>query len=110
MSATGFPNLRSGATTASPASMPPLWQTKMAMIGLPWLPKDIHGKPIIAIFVCHSGGIEAGEAVVAPLGKFGKPVAGIVTRRPYTQIQSLPDATQPKGRRYYWKSHYLAQI
>ena len=33
-----------------------------------------------------------------------------LTRRPYTQMQSLLDATQPKGRRYYWKSHYLPRI
>jgi FAD/FMN-containing dehydrogenase len=33
-----------------------------------------------------------------------------VMPRPYTQMQSLLDATQPKGRRYYWKSHYLATI
>ena len=38
------------------------------------------------------------------------PVADIVTRRPYTQMQSLLDATQPKGRRYYWKSHYLPRV
>ena len=33
-----------------------------------------------------------------------------MTRRPYTQMQSLLDATQPKGRRYYWKSHYLPRL
>ena len=76
----------------------------------PWLPKEVHGQPIIAIFVCHSGKIEDGEALLAPLRKLGKPVADIVTRRPYTQMQSLLDATQPKGRRYYWKSHYLAGV
>ncbi|MES2564032.1 MAG: FAD-binding oxidoreductase [Pseudomonadota bacterium] len=76
----------------------------------PWLPKEIHGKPIAAVFVCHSGKIEEGEALVSRLRKVGQPVADIVTRRPYTQMQSLLDATQPKGRRYYWKSHYLASI
>jgi len=76
----------------------------------PWLPKEVHGKPIIALFVCHSGKIEDGEALLAPLRKLGQPVADIVMRRPYTQMQSLLDATQPKGRRYYWKSHYLAGI
>lgn len=76
----------------------------------PWLPKEIHGKPIVAVFVCHSGDIETGETIVAPLRHFGRPVADIVTRRPYTQMQTLLDATQPKGRRYYWKSHYLARI
>ena len=48
--------------------------------------------------------------MLAPLRKLGTPVADIVTRRPYAQMQSLLDATQPKGRRYYWKSHYLAGI
>jgi FAD/FMN-containing dehydrogenase len=76
----------------------------------PWLPKEVHGKPIIAIFVCHSGQVDDAEALVAPLRQIGKPVADIITRRPYAQMQSLLDATQPKGRRYYWKSHYLAGI
>jgi FAD/FMN-containing dehydrogenase len=76
----------------------------------PWLPKEMHGKPIAAIFICHTGKVEDGEALVAPLRKLGQPVADIVTRRPYTQMQSLLDATQPKGRRYYWKSHYLSQL
>jgi FAD/FMN-containing dehydrogenase len=76
----------------------------------PWLPKDVHGQPIVAIFVCHSGKVEDGEALLAPLRQLGRPVADIVIRRPYVQMQSLLDATQPKGRRYYWKSHYLADI
>jgi FAD/FMN-containing dehydrogenase len=76
----------------------------------PWLPKEVHGQPIIALFVCHSESIEEGESLLAPLRRLGRPVADIVTRRPYAQMQSLLDATQPKGRRYYWKSHYLSGI
>jgi FAD/FMN-containing dehydrogenase len=76
----------------------------------PWIPKEMHGKPIAAIFVCHTGTAEEGEAWVARLRKVGQPIADIVTRRPYTQMQSLLDATQPKGRRYYWKSHYFSEI
>ena len=76
----------------------------------PWLPKEIHGKPLAAIFACYSGKVEDGERVLAPLRKMGSPVADIIMRRPYVQMQSLLDATQPKGRRYYWKSHYLAKI
>lgn len=73
----------------------------------PWLPPEIHGKPIALVGICHSGPIERAEKDVAQLKGFGKPVADIVIRRPYTQQQSLLDATQPKGRRYYWKSEYL---
>ncbi|HEU0199078.1 MAG TPA: FAD-binding oxidoreductase [Burkholderiaceae bacterium] len=76
----------------------------------PWLPKEIHGRRIVAVFVCHSGRIDDGEKIVAPLRACGRPVADIVMRRPYIQMQSLLDATQPKGRRYYWKSHYLPAI
>jgi berberine-like enzyme len=64
----------------------------------------------VAIFACYSGKPEEGEALLAPLRKLGQPVADIITRRPYAQMQSLLDATQPKGRRYYWKSHYLPAV
>ena len=76
----------------------------------PWLPKDVHGKPIVAMLACHSGNLEDGEKAVAPIKAFGKPVGDVLVRRPYAQMQSLLDATQPKGRRYYWKSEYLSRI
>lgn len=76
----------------------------------PWLPKEQHGKLVALIFICHTGPIEEGEDLLAPLRRVGSPIADTVTRRPYTQMQSLLDATQPKGRRYYWKSHYLPEV
>lgn len=76
----------------------------------PWLPGEWHGKPIVAILACYSGKPEDGEKLVAPIKGFGKPIGDILIRRPYAQLQSLLDATQPKGRRYYWKSEYLAKI
>lgn len=76
----------------------------------PWLAQEHHGKPMVAILACHSGTIAQGEAAVAPIKSFGKPIGDVLMRRPYVQIQSLLDATQPVGRRYYWKSEYLAQV
>jgi FAD/FMN-containing dehydrogenase len=76
----------------------------------PWLPKEVHGKPIVAVIACHSGAPEEGERIVAPIKAFGKPLGDILVRRPYVQMQALLDATQPKGRRYYWKSEYLPRI
>ena len=73
----------------------------------PWLDASIHGKDIVALFVCYSGPIEKGERLIAPLKKLGSPVGDIIQRRTYVSQQSLLDATQPKGRRYYWKSEYL---
>jgi FAD/FMN-containing dehydrogenase len=76
----------------------------------PWLPKEQHGKPIVALLACHSGDPEIGEKLVAPIKSFGKPIGDILVRRPYAQLQTLLDGTQPKGRRYYWKSEYLPGI
>ena len=73
----------------------------------PWLAPRIHGKPIVALFVCWTGALEDGEEIVRPLKDFGKPVGDVVQRRSYISQQSLLDATQPKGRRYYWKSEFL---
>ncbi len=77
---------------------------------VPWLPPELTGKPIVALLACYSGKPEEGEKVVAPVKAFGKPVGDVIMRRPYTQLQSMFDTGQPKGRRYYWKSEYLAGI
>jgi len=76
----------------------------------PWLPKDVHGKPIVALLACYSGKPEEGEMAVAPIKSLGSPIGDVLVRRPYTQMQSLLDATQPKGRRNYWKSEYLPRV
>jgi FAD/FMN-containing dehydrogenase len=76
----------------------------------PWLAKEIYGKPIVALFFCHTGTVSEGEKLAAPIKAFGSPVGDIIQRRSYASQQSLLDATQPKGRRYYWKSEYLPTL
>lgn len=73
----------------------------------PWIAKEVHGKPIVALFVCYSGPLADAERVLAPIKTFGSPVGDVVQKRSYFSQQTLLDATQPKGRRYYWKSEYL---
>jgi FAD/FMN-containing dehydrogenase len=76
----------------------------------PWLPKDWHGKPIVALLACYSGRPEDADKHVGPIKSLGAPIGDVLVRRPYAQMQMLLDATQPKGRRYYWKSEYLPRI
>ena len=76
----------------------------------PWLPKEMHGKPIVGMLACYTGKPEDGEKAVAAIKSFGKPIGDVLVRRPYAQLQSLLDATQPKGRRYYWKSEYISRV
>lgn len=76
----------------------------------PWLPPEVHGKLIAALFVCDTGPVKEAEKRVAAIKSFGNPVGDVVMRRSYVSQQSLVDATQPNGRRYYWKSEYLPGV
>ncbi len=76
----------------------------------PWIAKEAHGKPIVAIFICDTGTIADAERRAAVFKKWGSPVGDVLQRRPYVTQQKLLDATQPKGRRYYWKSEYLPHV
>ena len=76
----------------------------------PWIPKELHGTPILVLVVCDTGPIDEAEERLAAIRSFGAPIGDIVQRRSYASQQSLLDATQPKGRRYYWKSEYLPEV
>jgi FAD/FMN-containing dehydrogenase len=76
----------------------------------PWLPKDVHGKLVVLVIICYAGLPKEGERLVASIKSFGSPVGDVLQRRTYVSQQSLLDATQPDGRRYYWKSEYLPDL
>jgi FAD/FMN-containing dehydrogenase len=76
----------------------------------PWLAKEVHGQGVVLLVGVHSGSIADGEKVAGRLRSIPGSVGDVFTRRPYVTVQSLLDATQPKGRRYYWKSEYLPQL
>ena len=76
----------------------------------PWLPLEVHGKPIVALFVCDSGPPGEARERAERIKRFGKPVGDVLQPRSYVSQQSLLDATQPTGRRYYWKSEYLPAV
>ncbi len=96
------------------AEQAPLELTLVALMRpappVPWISKDWHGKPIVALLACYTGSSDIGEKAVATIKSFGNPIGDLLFRRPYVQMQSLLDATQPKGRRCYWKSEFLPQI
>ena len=76
----------------------------------PFLPKEVHGQPVVGIGVCYAGSVAAGEAVVRPLKEFGSPLVDLIGPKPYTTHQTVLDAASPSGRRYYWKSEYLSEL
>ncbi len=76
----------------------------------PWVPTEWHGKHVAGILACHTGTLDAAVKDLAPLKAFGKPVADILMERNYADLQTLLDATQPNGRKYYWKSEWVGEI
>jgi hypothetical protein len=76
----------------------------------PFLPPEVHGKPIVGIAVCHSGSLEDGGRAVLPLKEFGDPLADTIAPKPFVIHQTLFDVAMAPGRHYYWKSHYLPEF
>jgi len=76
----------------------------------PFLPKELHGKPVVAIVVCYVGDPAEGARVLKPLKEFGQPLADVIAPKPFTALQAMLDGGQIAGRQYYWKSEYLHDI
>ena len=64
---------------------------------------------VVMLDVCHCGPADAGERVLAPLRKIGKPLKDGLAPTPYVALQSAMDGGNPPGR-YYIKSGYLERI
>jgi len=78
---------------------------------LPFLASEWHGKEILGLAVCYSGNnLAEGERVIAPLRKFGKPVADAIAPHPFTAWQTVLDPLLTPGFRNYWKSHDFREV
>jgi FAD/FMN-containing dehydrogenase len=76
----------------------------------PFIPQELHGKPVLAVIVCYVGDVEEGERVLQPLRDFGTPIFDGINRKPFAAHNSSLDAGQPTGMHYYWKSEYVTEI
>jgi FAD/FMN-containing dehydrogenase len=77
---------------------------------LPFLPERVHGQPVVTIASCWAGDVEAGEAALAPLRRFGSPLADALAPRPYVELQQMFNPSVPHGWHYYWKSWELPPL
>jgi len=71
---------------------------------LPFVPEELHGKPVVMVICCWTGDLEEGEKVVAPMKQFGSPVADVCTAKPFLTHQAMFDPSFVPGRWYYFKS------
>lgn len=68
------------------------------------------GLPVLALIAVYNGPVGDGEAALASLRSFRKPLLDTFGPTPYRKIQILFDAGAPPGLRYYWKSSFLDSL
>jgi FAD/FMN-containing dehydrogenase len=64
------------------------------------------GAPVMAIALCWSGEVAAGERAIEPLRRLGAPILDTVRPMSYGELQTTFDATNPPGA-WYYKTGYL---
>lgn len=87
-----------------------VWAVMRLAPPLPFLPPEVHGKPIIALASCYIGDAAGGAEAVAPLRDFGKPYGEHLGPMPFTAWQKAFDPLLTPGARNYWKSHNFAAL
>ena len=71
---------------------------------LPFVPEELHGKPVVMVVCCWAGDPEKGEQVIRPMREFGSSVADVCMPKPYLAHQAMFDPSFVPGRWYYFKS------
>jgi FAD/FMN-containing dehydrogenase len=77
---------------------------------LPFLPAEVHGKPMVAFAICYTGPIENGPRAVEAVRRFGTPYGEQLGPMPFTAWQQAFDQPRVPGNRNYWKSHNLSEL
>jgi FAD/FMN-containing dehydrogenase len=94
---------------AAPDELTTIFELSVAQ-PLPFLPTEVHGKPIVMVGACYTGAPQQGLEVVRPLKEFGNPIADLLEPKPYLALQSMFDPFVPHGWHRYWKSVELPTL
>ncbi len=65
---------------------------------------------LAAMAVAHFGAPADAEAAMRPIKQFGSPVMDVIGPMPYGALNSMLDASYPRGARNYWKSNFLERL
>lgn len=87
-----------------------VWAVLRLAPPLPFLPQEVHGKPVIAFASCYSGAVADGPGAVEAVRRFGNPYGEHLGPMPYAMWQRAFDPLLTPGARNYWKSHNLAEL
>jgi FAD/FMN-containing dehydrogenase len=76
----------------------------------PFVPAEMHFKPVLGMVICWTGEHDEGERVIAPIREAMQPVMDMVQPMPYTALQTMLDAGGPKGVRAYMKAEFIEEL
>ena len=76
----------------------------------PFLPEEVHGKPIIAVLGVWSGRPEDGDAATKPFRELAPVVVDLFSAMPYLGMQTLLDPLYPRGLWNYFRSAFFSDI
>jgi FAD/FMN-containing dehydrogenase len=77
---------------------------------LPGFPAELVGRPVAVVAACYAGPIEAGEAALRPLKRFGAPVLDWCEPKTFVAHQRTFDASFQAGNWYYVRSCDVAEL
>jgi FAD/FMN-containing dehydrogenase len=77
---------------------------------LAFVPRELHGKPVVGVVCCYAGPIEEGEKVVKPLKEFGSPVLDLCVPKPFLTHQAMFDLSFQHGWWYYMRACDVAGL
>jgi FAD/FMN-containing dehydrogenase len=87
-----------------------VWAVLRQAPPLPFLPQNVHGKPVVVLPVFYTGQPAAGEKLIETLRSFGNAHGEHIGVLPYVQWQQAFDPLLTPGARNYWKSHNFTEL
>ncbi|GAA0372372.1 FAD-binding oxidoreductase [Microbispora corallina] len=70
----------------------------------PFVPEELHGRPVLALAMCHVGPLADGERALAAVRGAGRPFADLVEPTTFEVLQHMFDA-QGRPTPYHMRSH-----
>ncbi|CAB3781850.1 FAD-binding oxidoreductase [Pararobbsia alpina] len=87
-----------------------VWVVMRPAPPLPFLPAEVHGKPVIVLAACYVGPAEGATRAIEPLRHCGTPYGEHLGPMPFVAWQKAFDPLLTPGQRNYWKSHNFIDL
>jgi FAD/FMN-containing dehydrogenase len=77
---------------------------------LPFVPDELHGKPVVMVIPCWVGDLDEGERFIRPMREFGNSVADVCAQKPFLTHQAMFDPSFVPGRWYYFRAFDVPEL